>query len=1075
VYPNENIVSLSSDKINTLDSNWCFIGNDDIRNSGIIVASEQCTELPPHLSWKDLDKFTNYNGLAWYRINFFIDNKEKNLSLLISFQFCGSQFYLNGQKICETRKFDINNNVQNISGKPDIIIIPDNLLRYDGKNVLAIRTGVIDDQTGFDDPIKIGPNKLIKIEFLRKIIWYSILAGINIFLAIFFLLFYFHRRENYYLYFSLLSCSMGLWIIGYHGYCFYIFDNKAFYIFTTYVCSVGVCIFLLFFLHSFLRISQNKFSKILLTILYVITATIAIEYTFTGNLNLFNKYLYDFYMLLTVIVIIYGIVISSIAIKNKTPYAKRIIAGAVIIALADLISMLVLLNIVKMYLPISEGFFIMTIIFATALASRFSQIHTDLEKVHSDLLVLDKMKDDFLATTTHELRTPLHGIMGITESLADGTLGPINQEQKENLELVRSSAAQLNGLVSEILDFSKIRAGKVDLIIERFSPGDVISSAVSLLKKQAQDKGLELDLVIGTLPPLAADKNRLRQVLLNLLGNAIKYTEAGSILVKAEPEGVRAIRVTVSDTGPGISPEDMGRIWSPFDRGGDVDSRRAGGTGLGLAIAKEIVERHGGSISVDSAPGKGSSFSFVLPLEPDVMAIAKQQTGVTGVSEYREVLIKSVPGTLPAAPVKDAPEPGVRVTHTTARILAVDDDQVNLKVLENLCRMAGYTLTTVATGAEALKLLGEQDFDLILLDLMLPGMSGYEVCNRLRTGARENWTPVIMITARDSVTDLLRGFECGANDYITKPFNRDEVMMRIENQLAIRQLVEIEKNVVNGLRKEKDSITNLFQRSMDLKESTIQMIEWEKIIREDLDIAQSFQMKLMTNEVGGSGVDSHIHYEPLLRIGGDVYDLFQIRPGVVRIFCADATGHGIAASLNTVKILSEYSAVKDSIHTPEDVVTHLNKRFSAFFRDYQIIFSCVIADIDATTGSVTVSSAGHPDQFLISSDGGVRAIGKRGPIIGLYQDFLYYPEVLEMRRGDIFFVYTDGLLNMAESYYRASSMKLPTEEDALLLDAITSLNYRKNLQSICDELIMRFEKGRKIIDDDITIILSRID
>ena len=853
----------------------------------------------------------------------------------------------------------------------------------------------------------------------------------------------------------------------------YIHDNRNFYYSTTYISSCLILIMIPLFLHEILNIKKNNIFYYFAFIYSIEILFLIVEITITNGIFYFSKYIYQFHLINSLLLTIYYTGFCIYAIKLKKLNSKLILIGELFLGIPALVGIIDFLHIYRIESPIAEGFFLMSITFAFVLASRYTKTFTDLEKAHSNLLVLDKMKDDFLATTTHELRTPLHGIMGITESLADGTLGPVNPEQKENLDLVRNSAAQLNGLVSEILDFSKIRAGKVDLIIERFYPGDVIGSVVSLLRTQAHSKGLHLDMDSGTLPTVAADKNRVRQVLLNLVGNAIKYTEQGTVTVKAETEGARAIRVTVSDTGPGISPEDMGRIWSPFDRGGDVDSRRAGGTGLGLAIAREIVEMHGGSIRAESEPGKGSSFSFVLPLEPDITAIAKHRAEVP---EYREVTVKSVPGSLPVSSDEDMPEhPGVRATHTTASLLAVDDDPVNLKVLENLCRMAGYTLTTASTGPEALTILADKEFDLILLDLMLPGMSGYEVCNRLRTGAGENWTPVIMITARDSVMDLVRGFDCGANDYITKPFNRDEVMMRIENQLAIRQLVEIEKNVVNGLRKEKDSITNLFQRSMDLKESTIQMIEWEKIIREDLDIAQSFQMKLMTNEVGGSGVDAHIHYEPLLRIGGDVYDLFQIRPGVVRLFCADATGHGIAASLNTVKILSEYSAVKDSIDSPAEVVTHLNKRFSAFFRDYQIIFSCVIADIDATDGSVTISSAGHPDQYLITSGSGVRAISKRGPIIGLYKDFIYLPEVHEMRRGDIFLVYSDGLLNMAESYYKASNMKLPAEEEVLLLDAIASLNYDKNLPKVCEELTKRFEKGKKMIDDDVTIILSRID
>ncbi|HPN14213.1 MAG TPA: ATP-binding protein [Spirochaetota bacterium] len=908
--------------------------------------------------------------------------------------------------------------------------------------------------------------------------WITTLIAIDLFLMIYFLFTYYYRREHYYLHFSLLSFTLGIWTLGYHGLVFFVIDNYILYIIVTYVGAIGVCIFFILFLHSFLKIRFNKFTIALLSVHILLIIIIIIELITTGHIVLFNKYIFNFFILSALLVLIYGDILCIYGITKKIPFATQLFVGTFLLSLSYAISVIVFLEIAKIFIPLSEGFFLMTIIFASTLAVRFSQVHTDLEKAHSDLLVLDKMKNDFLATTTHELRTPLHGIMGITESIADGTLGPVNEEQKENLELVKSCADQLNGLVGEILDFSKIRAGKVDLILERFSPGDVIGSVVSLLRMHAESKGIGITLDAGALPHVSADKNRIRQVLLNLVGNAVKYTERGAVTVKAEPEGARAIRVTVSDTGPGISPKDMGRIWSPFDRGGDADTRGTSGTGLGLAIAKEIVELHGGSIDAQSKPGEGSTFSFVLPVEPDITAIAKFPSVRTGVPEYREVEIKSVPGSLSPSPDEGAGEPeiepGVRVKSSTASILAVDDDPVNLKVLENLCRVAGYRLITAPNGPEALQLLKEGEFDLILLDLMLPGMSGYEVCGRIRSDTEMNWTPVIMITARDSIADLLRGFDRGANDYITKPFNRDEVLMRIENQLAIRQLMEMEKSVANGLRREKDSITSLFQRSMDLKESTIQMIEWEKIIKEDLDIAKSFQMKLMTNETGGSGVDSYVYYEPLLRIGGDVYDLFQIRPGVVRIFCADATGHGIAASLNTVKILSEYSAVKDSIDSPAEIVTHLNRRFSAFFRDYQIIFTCVIADIDATVGSITVSCAGHPDQFLISPDGGARVINKRGPIIGLYKDFGYTQDVYEMRLGDMFFLYSDGLLNLVESYKKVLDHKLMPDGSDLLNDIMPTLDHTSSLKFACNDLLKRFDKSRKSIDDDITIILARI-
>jgi signal transduction histidine kinase len=212
--------------------------------------------------------------------------------------------------------------------------------------------------------------------------------------------------------------------------------------------------------------------------------------------------------------------------------------------------------------------------------------------------------------------------MGIAESMETGALGDLNARQKENLELIRSSAMRLNGLVNSILDFSKLRAGKADLFLEEVSIGDLVSSALSLLKPSAQEKGLELRSEIGDLPMIKADRNRLYQIIFNLAGNAIKFTDTGSVVVKATTGDGHA-RVCVTDTGPGIAPEDLGRIWSPFTQAESAETRHTVGTGLGLAITKYLVELHGGRIWAESEPGKGSVFCFELPLEPPAAGIER--------------------------------------------------------------------------------------------------------------------------------------------------------------------------------------------------------------------------------------------------------------------------------------------------------------------------------------------------------------------------------------------------------------------------------------------------------------------
>ena len=412
--------------------------------------------------------------------------------------------------------------------------------------------------------------------------------------------------------------------------------------------------------------------------------------------------------------------------------------------------------------------------------------------------------------------------------------------------------------------------------------------------------------------------------------------------------------------------------------------------------------------------------------------------------------------------------------YTPAVILAVDDDEVNLKMIKNFCGVAGYDIFIAKNGLEALDLLSSQEIDLVLLDLMLPGMSGYEVCRRLRESERNSLVPVIMVTARDTSGDLVRGFTTGANDYVTKPFNRDELLVRMENQLAIKQMLDMERSVMKGLRAEKDSIDNLYRRSQDLKETTLQMMEWERIVRGDLDIAGSFQDRLMSHKRGVPGIESYVHYRPIMKLGGDLYDIIEVRPGVLRVFLADATGHGITASLNTVKILSEYSAVKEVLHTPEIVLNYLNRRFIQLYRDYQIVFTCLIVDVDLSENKLSLASAGHPQAYLRSAEG-VTSIKPPGPIIGLSREFEYHHAETAFANGDVLFLYSDGLLELVDAQYKRAAGPEFDEGD-VLKDRIGGLEPMDPLDDQC-RVLMGARGGSGSVkargQDDITIIAIR--
>jgi len=729
-----------------------------------------------------------------------------------------------------------------------------------------------------------------------------------------------------------------------------------------------------------------------------------------------------------------------------------------------------------------ESFFIMILLFAAALASRFASVHRSLNKAHGDLLVLDKMKDDFLSTTTHELRTPLHGIMGIAESLVDGSLGDMTMRQKESLDLIRLSAGRLNGLVTSILDFSKLRAGRADLFIDDVALGEVITSVISLLEASAKGKAIEFRTDIGPLPKIRADRNRIYQVLINLVGNAVKFTERGTVTVRASLAGTDTVRVEVEDTGPGIAPEDLAGLWNPFTRGGDADTRRAGGTGLGLAITKNLVELHGGTIRVQSEPGKGSVFIFEIPVKARMAGIDRAKapqydlylpdTAVPAPAADTSAAAETV-----EAPVEDEETGNEEWTEPVAArrdapvILAVDDDPVNLKVIENLCRPRGYLLFTAEDGPSALRMIETNDIDLVLLDLMLPGMSGYEVCRAIRRMGKGRHTPIIMVTARDQMSDLAQGFRTGASDYITKPFRSQELVLRIENQLALKMLLDMEKSLVNGLRKEKQSVTGLLERTMDLKESTLQMLEWEKIIRTDLGVARTFQERLMSHRGPFEGFEASVHYHPLMDLGGDVCDIIQPRPGLLRVFLADATGHGISASLNTVKILTEYAAVRETLGSPAEIMDFLNRRFSKQFKQYGIVFTCVIADVDLASHSVTVATAGMPPQML-RRGGEIAVIGPTCPIIGLSDTVACRQERHAMRRGDILFLYSDGLIEMIDGRNRGGPRTADSAQ--VLADALASRYQGANLEESGGALLRQFGGVENISIDDVTFIAVKI-
>ncbi len=410
---------------------------------------------------------------------------------------------------------------------------------------------------------------------------------------------------------------------------------------------------------------------------------------------------------------------------------------------------------------------------------RNKQKELELERLLNERLQhADKLKDDFLANTSHELRTPLNGIIGIAESLFDGDDGEPTEQMKEDLSLLIASGKRLSSMVNSILDFSKLKTRDLTL---RFTTLD-LHSMVNVIMRMSAPLIEGKDLVFANripvdTPLVYADENRLMQILNNLISNAIKFTEAGMITVSAKAMD-DMMAISVSDTGIGIPENKRDLIFQAFEQVDTSVTREFVGTGLGLSISKALIELHSGTIEVESKVGEGSIFTFTIPISSEKEESASEASQISKVRFYHSNQPELEFGDL---------EPGNVDVDTN--ILVVDDDPINQRVLVKHLNKSNYNVTTAFNGEEALLILETMGkFDLVLLDIMMPKMSGFEVCQKIREKFSPAELPVILITAKNQVTDLVSGFSCGANDYIVKPFSRDEFLSRVKTHLELLKI-----------------------------------------------------------------------------------------------------------------------------------------------------------------------------------------------------------------------------------------------------------------------------------------------
>ena len=430
-----------------------------------------------------------------------------------------------------------------------------------------------------------------------------------------------------------------------------------------------------------------------------------------------------------------------------------------------------------------------TIASSVGVALRNAQLFEDVEQAKMEAEKASKVaekaneaKSAFLSTVSHELRTPLTSVLGfakiINKRLNDKIFPAVNQSDpktgktiaqiNENLQVVISEGERLTHLINDVLDLAKIEAGRMEWNQESVSLPEVVERAVLATTSLFDQKGIKLIKKIDSnIPDIIGDEDKLIQVVINLFSNAVKFTEKGNVTCEVSQKDNEVI-VKVSDTGIGIAPEDYGAVFEQFKQvGGDTLTDKPKGTGLGLPICKEIVEHHGGRIWVESTIGKGSTFSFAIPFVPSDNNNIKKQKPI-----HLDELVKQLKEQMVFSKLKS--------NGKMSTILVVDDDDSIRSLLEQELSEAGYLIEQATNGKQALECIRKNRPDLIILDVMMPEMNGFDVAAILKNDPQTMDIPIIILSI---VQDKARGFRIGVDRYLTKPIDTAQLFTEVGNLL----------------------------------------------------------------------------------------------------------------------------------------------------------------------------------------------------------------------------------------------------------------------------------------------------
>ncbi|MGM2630391.1 MULTISPECIES: hybrid sensor histidine kinase/response regulator [Bacillus cereus group] len=788
---NLNLVNFKFDEKNIviLNGEWSFYPNvllnpDRMKNKSI--EKKGWIEVPSKWSGK-VSKIDGYKERGTYALSIHVSNPKGKYALKVRDINSSFSLYVNG-KLIEAR-----GNVSKVKKMDRSSLFPTvMMIEPDKEGVIQLLIAVENNSYeatngGIVKGIRFGTQEAILADHLN-IIYLQIVVAVVMFLHSIYacILFLIRPKKLESIYFAIASFLAGISVLISDDRIIFNWVDISFetYIKVAYISYAGLAMFFLLFIRSLFGVKYN------IRIAYIVIAFCGIYliFIFLAPYIIIRKWsILLFFALITPFLTIAGIIFQTIKSGKQSSlflfFAVISVTSSVLWAsLKNNIVFLLEYIIVTFKLDydptdlifkFDPNFYPVDLIIAFITFSTFWFIrffHTSDEniKLIRKLKEEHSRKDRFLANTAHELRNPLHGMINIAQSVIDEEKS-IKENNKQHLKLLMTIGRRMSYLLNDLIDVTRMEQKEIAIHKRPVDLQPIITMIIDMQKFISEEKKLQIIAnVPERFPFVFADQNRLIQILFNLLHNAVKFTDEGVITIDVEERNNYAV-IHVTDTGIGIDKETQKRIFLPYEQG-NSSYDESSGFGLGLSICKQLVEMHGGTLSVTSVLHKGSRFTFTLPLaENEEVPIVSKET-IEKVIELNPIETKNH-----------------RVSNRI-RILAVDDDPINLKVLKSILPQDEYELETVMTGREVLERLN-MEWDIILVDVMMPKMSGYELTKMIREQYSISEVPIILLTARSQPEDIYTGFLSGANDYIVKPVDALELKVRIDALTELRKSI----------------------------------------------------------------------------------------------------------------------------------------------------------------------------------------------------------------------------------------------------------------------------------------------